>query len=339
MNKDTSQPPTTSICVLGGGAMGTASAILLSEKTTNAVRLWVRNPVFASHICETRVNTRLLPGIRIPQCVDVTSDAQHAVAEADIVVVCVPTRGIRDSLRSLPEHIPESALMVSAVKGIEVETLVRPSEIIQELLGSRSVVALGGPCHAEEAAIGKPATVVAASEDAAAAEIVQHTFSNRHFRVYSSPDLRGVELAGALKNVIAIAAGIGDGLDFGDNAKSALITRGLAEMVRFGTAMDVNAQTFYGLAGIGDLIATCGSRHSRNRRVGEQVGRGSTLTEIQNSMQAVAEGVYTVNSICAIAAQQNIDMPIACAVHDVLFGGKSPKLATEELMQRPLKQE
>jgi glycerol-3-phosphate dehydrogenase (NAD(P)+) len=207
------------------------------------------------------------------------------------------------------------------------------------MLGSRSVVALGGPCHAEEAATGKPATVVAASDDASAAQIVQHSFSNRHFRVYSSSDLRGVELAGALKNVIAIAAGIGDGLDFGDNAKSALITRGLAEMVRFGTAMGVNAQTFYGLAGIGDLIATCGSQHSRNRRVGERLGRGSTLAEIQNSMQAVAEGVYTAKSICAIASQQNIDMPIASAVHDVLFAGKSPKQATEELMQRPLRQE
>ena len=288
MNEETAQPQTKSICVLGGGAMGTACSIVLSEKTTNAVRLWVRNPVFASHISETRENTRLLPGVRIPQCVDVTSDAQSAVAEADIVLVCVPTRAIRDSLRNLPEHIPASALMVSAVKGIEVETLVRPSEIIQEMLGSRSVVALGGPCHAEEAATGKPATVVAASDD---------------------------------------------------NAKSALITRGLAEMVRFGTAMGVNAQTFYGLAGIGDLIATCGSQHSRNRRVGERLGRGSTLAEIQNSMQAVAEGVYTAKSICAIASQQNIDMPIASAVHDVLFAGKSPKQATEELMQRPLRQE
>ncbi len=339
MNRETPQPPEKSICVLGGGAMGTACSILLSEESTNAVRLWVRNPVFASHIAETRENTRLLPGIRIPQCVDVTSDASRAVIGADIILVCVPTRAIRDALNTMLEHIPASALLVSAVKGIEVETLVRPSEIIQELLGSRSVVALGGPWHAEEAATGKPTTVVAASADAAAAEIVQRTFSNRHFRVYSSPDLRGVELAGALKNVIAIAAGIGDGLDFGDNARSALITRGLAEMVRFGTALGVNAQTFYGLAGIGGRSATCGRQPSRNRRVGEGLGRGSTLPEIQNSTQAVAEGVYTAESIYAIAADKHIDMPIARAVHDVLFDGKSPGRATEELMQRPLKQE
>ena len=339
MDDETTQPHAKSICILGGGAMGTACSIVLSEKPTNSIRLWVRNPVFASHIAETRENTRLLPGVRIPRSVAVTSDQRRALAGADIVLVCVPTRAIRDSLGSLLEHIPTSSLMVSAVKGIEVETLVRPSEIIQDVLGSRSVVALGGPCHAEEAAVGKPATVVAASDDSAATEIVQRTFSNRHFRVYSSSDLRGVELAGALKNVIAIAAGIGDGLEFGDNAKSALITRGLAEMVRFGTAMGVNAQTFYGLAGIGDLIATCGSRHSRNRRVGELLGRGTTLAEIQESMQAVAEGVYTAKSIYAIASQQNVDMPIARAVHDVLFEGKSPSQATEELMLRPLKQE
>jgi glycerol-3-phosphate dehydrogenase (NAD(P)+) len=319
--------------------MGTACSVVLSEKPTNSIRLWVRNPVFASHIAETRENTRLLPGVRVPQCVNVTSDSHQALENADVVLVCVPTRAIRDSLNSLLEHIPTSALMVSAAKGIELKTLLRPSEIISELPGSRSVVALGGPCHAEEAAVGKPATVVAASNDAAAAELVQRAFSNRHFRVYSSTDLRGVELAGALKNVIAIAAGIGDGLDFGDNARSALITRGLAEMVRFGTAMGVSAQTFYGLAGIGDLVATCGSRHSRNRRVGELLGRGSTLVEIQSSMQAVAEGVYTAKSICAIASRQNLDMPIANAVHEVLFEGKSPGQATEELMQRPLKQE
>ncbi len=339
MDEETTQPQTKSICVLGGGAMGTACSIVLSEKSTNSVRLWVRNSVFASHIAETRENTRLLPGVRIPASVAVTSDSRRALAGADIVLVCVPTRAIRDSLSSLLEHIPTSALMVSAVKGIEVETLVRPSEIIQEFLGSAPVVALGGPCHAEEAAVGKPTTVVAASDNPTATETVQRTFSNTHFRVYSSADLRGVELAGALKNVIAIAAGIGDGLEFGDNAKSALITRGLAEMVRFGTAMGVNAQTFYGLAGIGDLIATCGSRHSRNRRVGELLGRGNTLASIQESMQAVAEGVYTAKGICAIASQQHVDMPIAHAVHDVLFDGKSPSQATEELMLRPLKQE
>lgn len=329
---------TTSVTVLGGGAMGTACAVVLSAEPSHSVNLWVRNPTFASHIAETRVNSRLLPGISLPESINVSSDPS-VLETSDIVVVCVPTKGLRDAMETHQHRIPASALVVSAIKGIEVETLIRPSKIIQQVLGDRPVVALGGPCHAEEVALGKPASVVAACEDRAAAEKIQAAFSNQSLRVYSNTDLLGVELGGALKNVIAIAAGISDGLEFGDNAKSALITRGLAEMVRFGQVMGAAPDTFFGLAGIGDLIATCGSQHSRNRRVGELLGRGQTLEGIRNSMQAVAEGVFTAKSIFHIAQDKQIDMPIAHEVYQVLFEGKHPREATIELMQRPLKGE
>lgn len=329
----------TQFCILGGGAMGTACASLLAEQPENKVSLWVRNPTYADDIRSSRENVRLLPGVKLPDSVEVTADQNDALRDAQMVIFCIPTKGIRQALTSLGDQIPKAAILVSAAKGIEVETLTTPSQMIQEFVGQRPVVAFGGPCHAEEVACGKPATVVAACEDISSAQQVQQAFSNEHLRVYSNSDLKGVELAGALKNVIAIAAGISDGLEFGDNAKSALITRGLAEMTRFGTAMGAQPDTFHGLAGIGDLVATCGSQHSRNRHVGELLGQGKTLSEIEQSMHAVAEGVFTARSIQQIAANHKIDMPIANAVYEVLFENKSPRSATVELMQRPLREE
>lgn len=326
------------VCVLGGGAMGTACAKVLAQQTLARVTLWVRNATFASHIAETRVNSRLLPGVELEPSIHVTSDV-GVIEQAHIVVVCIPTKSLREAMTEHASRISTDALMVSAIKGIEVETLTRPSEVIQDILGDRPVVAFGGPCHAEEVACAKPASVVAASDDLPSAEIIQSVFSNQHLRVYSNTDLLGVELGGALKNVIAIAAGISDGLEFGDNAKSALITRGLAEMVRFGSALGASPDTFYGLAGIGDLIATCGSRHSRNRHVGELLGRGHSLAEIRDGMQAVAEGVFTAQSIVQIAEERGIDMPIAREVYRVLFEDKSPREATIALMKRPLRGE
>ncbi|MCL4110998.1 UNVERIFIED_CONTAM: hypothetical protein GTU68_053195 [Idotea baltica] len=319
--------------------MGTACACLLAGRPENDVHLWLRNPTISQFISETRENSRLLPGIRIPESVQVTSDADAALKDAELVLICLPTRALRAALPLLNKSIPSNALLASAIKGIEQETLTRPSQIIQEFCGKRPVVVLGGPCHAEEAALGKPSSVVAAADRLEDAAIVQQAFSSSHFRVYSNTDVVGVELAGALKNVIAIAAGISDGLSFGDNAKSALITRGMAEMIRFGTALGADPQTFAGLAGIGDLIATCGSRHSRNRHVGELIGQGQSLEDIQNSMHAVAEGVFTARSVADIANQQNIEMPIAQEVFRVLFEGRSPRKATVELMERPLKTE
>ncbi len=325
--------------VLGAGAMGTACAWVLAQQPDARVRLWARNETFARHIQETRENSRLLPRVRLPENIDVTTDADRALRNSDVVVVCVPTRGLREAMGHVAQSIPSAAMIVSAIKGIENESLLRPSEIIQEIAGQRPVVVLGGPCHAEEITQKKPASIVAACEFLADAERIQTLMSTESLRVYANADQKGVELAGALKNVIAIAAGICDGLEFGDNAKAALLTRGLAEMVRFGTAMGATLETFFGLAGLGDLVTTCNSRHSRNRFVGEGLGRGRSLAEIQESMNAVAEGVFTSRSVNQIALERGIEMPIARQVYRVLFEGKSPREATVELMQRPLKSE
>ncbi|MBL8818876.1 MAG: NAD(P)-dependent glycerol-3-phosphate dehydrogenase [Planctomyces sp.] len=329
----------SNVTVVGGGAMGTACAWVLAQNRLRNVRMWARNPTFARHIEETRENSRLLPGIRLPENVRVMSDSATAFASAEAIVVCVPTRGLRDAFTELKSYIPESAVLVSAVKGIENSTLERPSQILQQVLGTRPVVALGGPCHAEEVARRKPASVVAACDQPEVAEYVQNLLSTDFLRVYANSDLTGVEFAGALKNVIAIAAGICDGLDYGDNARSALLTRGLAEMVRFGISFGTQPETFYGLAGVGDLTATCCSRHSRNRAVGEMLGRGMTLSQIQQSMNAVAEGIFTAKSVVEIAQQNGIDMPIARAVYEVLFENKNPAEATQQLMRRPLRAE
>ncbi len=319
--------------------MGTACAWILAQQPGTEVRLWARNETFARHIHETRENSRLLPHVRLPVEIRVTADASSALSNSDVVVICIPTRGLRDAVHRMTQIIPREALLVSAIKGIENDTLQRPSQIIQSLTGLRPVVVLGGPCHAEEITRRKPASVVAACETFSAAEQIQSLMSTEFLRVYANADQAGVELAGALKNVIAIAAGICDGLEFGDNAKAALITRGLAEMVRFGAAMGADRSTFYGLAGLGDLVTTCNSSHSRNRAVGEGLGRGRSLTAIQESMNAVAEGVFTARSVYQIAGEQAIDMPIATQVYRVLFEGKSPREATVELMLRPLKAE
>jgi glycerol-3-phosphate dehydrogenase (NAD(P)+) len=319
--------------------MGTACAWIAAQRGDVGVRLWARNPDFAAQIAATRENERLLPHVKLPAGVVVTSDASTALRDAEVVIVCVPTRGLREAMQKLAPDVSKSAILISSIKGIENSTLLRPSQILQEITGQRPVVVLGGPCHAEEITQRKPASIVAACEDLAAAEKIQSLLSTDFLRIYVNADQTGVELAAALKNVIAIAAGICDGLNFGDNAKSALITRGLAEMVRFGVAFGADKRTFYGLAGLGDLVTTCNSRHSRNRAVGEALGKGQTLEVIQGSMQAVAEGVLTTRSVHEIAIRQNIDMPIVAQVYKVLFENKSPLDATVELMQRPLKLE
>jgi len=332
-------PPNEVIAVLGGGAMGTACASILAQKGIHDVRLWVRNPEFATQIHSSRKNARLLPGVRLQESVLVTSDAEQALRSSTIVLICVPTKGIRAACSAVGTLVPAESLLVSAVKGIETDTLIRPSEMLQELLGNRPVVVLGGPCHAEELARRLPTSVVAACDDLQQAQRVQDAFSSETFRVYSNADQRGVELGGALKNVIAIAAGICDGLKLGDNAKAALITRGLAEMTRFCLAMNVVPDTLTGLAGVGDLVATCGSTHSRNRLVGELLGQGQTLAQIEASMEAVAEGVLTARSVQTIAQQESIDMPIADTLCKVLFLGHSAREATVALMNRPLRSE
>ncbi|HCD03365.1 MAG TPA: glycerol-3-phosphate dehydrogenase, partial [Planctomycetaceae bacterium] len=247
------------ITVIGGGAMGTACAIVLAENPEQRVSLWARNADHASDMVKTRENKRLLPGITIPDSVEVTADIAAAVADSDLLVMAVPTAFLRNCLSEISTDLTDDRPVVSVIKGIENETFQRPSEIIGEVLGSRAVVSLSGPSHAEEITRRLPASVVAASGDLALARRVQQTFTTDRFRVYTNVDIIGVELAAALKNVIAIAAGICDGLGYGDNAKSALMTRGLVEMTRFGTSLGALPETFAGLAGMGDLITTCAS--------------------------------------------------------------------------------
>lgn len=323
------------ITVLGGGGMATACAIVLAEHANHSVTIWARNPEYAREMSQLRENRRLLVGVRIPEAITITSDIVVAATGSDLLVAAIPTAFLRSALTDIADHLPTSIPVLSVIKGLENETFARPSEIIVSVLGARPVAALGGPCHAEEAARRLPASVVAASEDSALVDLVQDLFTTDRFRVYTNPDLVGVELAGALKNVIAIAAGTCDGLGYGDNAKSALITRGLAEMTRFGRALQADERTFFGLAGLGDLITTCVSPHGRNRSVGIRLGRGEPLSKILDSMTAVAEGVTTARSIFNLARERGIDMPITREVYAVLFEGKSPASATDSLMQRP----
>jgi glycerol-3-phosphate dehydrogenase (NAD(P)+) len=308
---------------------------VLAEHDTLDVSIWARNAEYARDIAATQENRRLLPGVRIPDSIQITADIVEASAGAEMLIAAIPTAFLRSALTTIADRLPRSIPVVSVIKGLENDSFARPTEIITDVLGPRPVAALGGPCHAEEAARRKPTSVVIASEHDELAAMAQQLFATDRFRVYTNRDLLGVELAGALKNVIAIAAGICDGLGFGDNAKSALLTRGLAEMTRFGVTMGADQPTFFGLAGLGDLITTCFSQHSRNRGVGERLGRGELLSDILSGMTAVAEGVSTARSIHDLAVQKSINMPITREVFAVLFEGKSPAAATESLMQRP----
>ncbi|HET6326037.1 MAG TPA: NAD(P)H-dependent glycerol-3-phosphate dehydrogenase [Planctomycetaceae bacterium] len=327
------------IAILGSGAMATASAVLLSERSKCDVRIWTRTAERAAELLRDKENRRLLPGVPLPPGVRVTHTIADVVDRAELIVAAVPTRFLRETLVPLAGQIPAGLPVVSVAKGLEIGTLMRPSEIILDVLGCREVAALGGPSHAEEIARRMPAGVVAASADTRLAAQVQQLFNTDRFRVYTNDDIVGVELAGAIKNVIAIAAGICDGLGFGDNAKSGLVTRGLVEMIRFGTALGAKAETFNGLAGLGDLVTTCFSRHSRNRHVGECLGKGQRLDQIVAEMNGVAEGITTTRSMSELASQRGIEMPIAAEVYAVLFDNKSPAEATASLMMRPPRDE
>jgi glycerol-3-phosphate dehydrogenase (NAD(P)+) len=329
----------TKITILGSGAMATACSVLLTEHGGQDVAMWARNPDHAADLAKNRENRRLLPGVPIPESVLISSDIAEAVDGSDLLVAAIPTKFLREALEEIAPVLTANRPVISVVKGIENDTFLRPSEIITDVLGDRAIVAIGGPSHAEEISRRLPASVVAASGDRALAREVQRIFTTDRFRVYTNQDIVGVELAAALKNVIAIAAGICDGLGYGDNAKSALMTRGLVEITRFGITLGAEPETFSGLAGIGDLITTCISRHSRNRAVGERLGKGETLDQILATMDAVAEGVTTSESVYELAEQQGIEMPITGEVYRVLFEQKSPEEATDALMMRPPREE
>ncbi|MEZ6048395.1 MAG: NAD(P)H-dependent glycerol-3-phosphate dehydrogenase [Planctomycetaceae bacterium] len=324
--------------IIGSGAMATACAVILGHKGVQ-VSIWSRNEEHAQKMQEERENRRQLPGIKLPDSIRVTSDYEFALKDAEIIVAAIPTQFLRKVLEELSPAMNAERPVVSVIKGLENGTLMRPSQIISDVLDQRSVVALGGPSHAEEFARGLPASVVAAGGDARLTREVQELFNTDRFRVYTNLDIVGVELAGAMKNVIAIAAGICDGLGYGDNAKSALVARGLVEITRFGTHLGAEPNTFYGLAGIGDLITTCISPYGRNRKVGERLGQGETLSQIVTDMHGVAEGVATTRSVHELALQHEIDMPITEEIFQVLFAEKSPVEATDSLMMRPPKDE
>jgi glycerol-3-phosphate dehydrogenase (NAD(P)+) len=321
------------ITILGDGAMGTACSILLASKPDNDVQVWSAFPEQAWLMQDTRENAKFLPGVRLPDGVVVTSDIGQA-RRAELLVTAIPAVYLRQTLARIRDHVPPRVPAVSVIKGMEQETFARPSQIIAELLGPRPIVVLSGPSHAEEISRHLPASVVAACDDAELARQVQALFTTARFRVYTNPDVVGVELAGALKNVIGIAAGVCDGLGFGDNAKSALLTRGLVEITRFGVALGGQRETFAGLAGMGDLITTCISRHGRNRAVGEKLGQGQTLHEILSRMHAVPEGVWTCRAVHHLALERGIEMPITQEIYRVLFEHKSPLEAVNDLMLR-----
>lgn len=328
------------IAVLGAGSWGVAIARLLAG-SGHAVRLWEFDPEATAQLGRTREIPSKLPGIKLPEPVQVTSDLASAVDGATVVACVTPSSAVRATARALKGGISGDVLLVSLTKGIDIETGERMTEILAAECGVGPVVALVGPSHAEEVARRVPTAVVAASADLTAAERAQAAFSTDRFRVYTSDDPIGVELGASLKNIVAIAAGIVDGLGYesADNLKGALITRGLAEIARLGAAMGANPETFAGLSGVGDLVTTCLSRHSRNRHVGEQIGRGRKLSEILASMSMVAEGVDTTRAALLLSRRHDVDMPIAEAVSSILFEGRPPAAALAELMTRPLKPE
>ncbi len=328
------------VAVLGAGGWGFAISRLLADEG-KAVRLWEFDPKAADQIARTRTIPDKLPDIELPQAVKVTNDLIEAVLDASTIVFVTPSSAIRPTAKSLRGKVDPGTLLLSLAKGTDIETGERMTEIIESELGFGPVVALVGPSHAEEVARGVPTAVVAACTDMVAAERAQEVFSTPLFRVYTSNDPIGVEIGASMKNVVAIAAGIVDGLGYSsaDNLKGALITRGLAEIARLGVRMGADPETFAGLSGVGDLITTCLSKHSRNRHVGEQIGRGKSLDEILASMTMVAEGVNTTKAAVNLAKRYDVDMPIAQAVWEVLFNGRPPGEALAELMSRTPKPE
>jgi glycerol-3-phosphate dehydrogenase (NAD(P)+) len=324
------------IAVLGGGSWGTALAAHLA-RSGHAVAMWTRRAETAAEIASGG-NDAYLPGVALPP-IAATADVAEAVAGAEAVMVVVPSEFGRAAYASLRDAIPERAVVVSATKGLELATLRRMSEVAAEELPGWPVAVLSGPSFAAEVAAEQPTTVVVASADAGVAEVVQRAVSTRTFRAYSSTDVVGVELGGALKNVIAIAAGIVDGLGYGHNTVAALVTRGLAEMTRLAVALGARPDTLAGLAGLGDLVLTCTGGLSRNRAFGQALGRGMDVDHALHARRAVVEGVRTTAAACALAARAGIEMPIAAQMQAVLYEGKPAREAVDELMLRTLKRE
>lgn len=334
---DANGTPFRTVGVLGNGGWGTALA-LVALRNHATTRLWGIEDDYVAECARRRTNSRYLAGVKLPDDLLVTSDAAEAFDGVDLVVSVVPTQFLAATLELVRDALPPVPIL-SCTKGIEQGTRRRPSEVVAAALPGRPLAVLSGPNHAEEVALGRPATAVVASHDEHLRDGVQRLFSDPRFRLYASDDVLGVELAAAVKNVIALAAGMVDGLELGDNAKAALITRGAAEIGRLGTALGAHAETFSGLAGIGDLIATCVSRHGRNRGVGERLGRGETLQDVLDSMLQVVEGVATTSGVVELARAKGVEMPICEVVERILWEDLPPAKALDALMTRELRDE
>ena len=324
--------------VIGAGAWGTALANVLAANG-HAVTLWAREPDVVDAVNTTRENRRFLPGTCLGDGVVATGDMARALGGAALVTYVAPSHALREVVASGERAVLDDAVLVVASKGIERGSLAIMSDVVAETLPHHSVVALSGPSFAAEVAKGQPTAVVAASADGAAASQVQRALSSEAFRVYTHDDVIGVELGGALKNVMAVATGIAEGLGLGFNSRAALITRGLAEMTRLGVALGASPATFAGLAGLGDLVLTCTGALSRNRALGLEMGKGSTLEQALEGKDTVAEGVLNTISARALAEREGVEMPIVLAVHRILFEGQTPRLAISELMRRELRAE
>lgn len=321
------------VCILGSGSWGTALALVL-EKNGYKIDMWTLNQEQANYINDKRENVDYLPGINIPHNIRVTTNLKEVIEDSEIIVLAVPSQAIRSICKKIKEFVNSNQILVDVAKGIENDTGMRLSEICKQELPNNKYVVLSGPSHAEEVSRNIPTTVVVSSEDLEAAQTVQDAFMNSNFRVYVNEDTIGVELGGALKNIIAFGAGICDGLGYGDNAKAALMTRGIREISRLGVAMGAKESTFSGLSGVGDLIVTCTSMHSRNRRAGILIGQGKSLEETLDEVKMVVEGITATKAAYEISKKLGVDMPITSAIYSVLYNGSNPDDIVTELMTR-----
>ena len=321
------------VCVLGAGSWGSALALILAKKGYEVI-MWTLSKEQADKINKTKENIFYLPGILLPNNISVTTNIEEAVKDSKIIVLAVPSQAIRSVSSQIKSFIKDEQILVDVAKGLEKGSGLRLSEVCKQELPNNPYVVLSGPSHAEEVAKDIPTTVVVASKDLEVAQIVQDIFMSPKFRVYTNPDIVGVELGGALKNIIAFGAGICDGLGLGDNSKAALMTRGIREISRLGEAMGANVSTFTGLSGIGDLIVTCTSMHSRNRRAGILIGQGKSLDETLIEIKMVVEGITATEVAYEVAKKLNVDMPITNAIYSVLYKGLNANEVVNELMTR-----
>jgi len=321
------------VSVIGAGSWGTALSILLANKGI-MVNLWAYEEEVYNQIKKTRQNVRYLPNITLSTNIQVFNDKEQAIKDTELVVLAVSSQAVRSVASDISSFIPEDGIVVNVAKGLEVKSLKRLSQVIEEEIPHCKIAVLSGPSHAEEVSRGIPTVVVSAAKEQRISEFVQDVFMSPNFRVYTNSDIIGVEMGGALKNIIALAAGVSDGLGYGDNTKAALTTRGIVEITRLGQAMGALPNTFAGLTGIGDLIVTCTSMHSRNRRAGILIGQGKTLDEALNTVGMAVEGVKTCQAAYELAKKLDVEMPITEQLYQVLFKGKSPEEAVKDLMLR-----